>query len=548
MLYRIRKNLKAGTGFIFLALPLLLIVCSWYLNNARGAYWLGSNSDPEYVYLLNAANLAMMHGVGHIDHPGTPVQVLGAVVIRAVYHLRGSAVNGLQADVLKRPEFYLKAIQTAMLMLNVLMLWLLGWVTYSVSRNKWLGLWLQAIPLFSPVMLQFGLTRVTPEPMLLLTGSAMVLVIVLLIYLPEFMKKRQWLMWLLPAIVVGFGVANKITFVPLGLIGLIVLPGIRKKIYYSITCGVGFVVFTLPIIRMYDRFFGWIFNLLSHSGKYGSGASGLVSSSEYLDNIKSLLSNNPFFTIVLILSLILLILLIFLFMVPSFSQWSKEIKNHHRINILIALVITQIFGLLMVSKHSSDHYLLPVLGLSGVMVLLLYGIVKQLLDVKGVKMAPQNLSWIFIGFIGTVFLLINPVNKTLNIAKRLNNLNETSMHLYRQMQDKYKDHAKIYYYRSSSPEYGLKFGSDLSRSYHAEALQNIYKNVYFYDIWTQRFTNFDYNTSIKWSEIVHHHGERIVFQGTRGMKIKDLESNHLALKEVSPRLSYEGIFIVQWKK
>jgi hypothetical protein len=64
-----------------LVVPILLFCFPLILRSYHGPYYLGYNSDPAYAYLLNSLNI--LNGVppGHTDHPGTTVQLLGAVGI-----------------------------------------------------------------------------------------------------------------------------------------------------------------------------------------------------------------------------------------------------------------------------------------------------------------------------------------------------------------------------------------------------------------------------------------------------------------------------------
>ncbi|MCP5050169.1 MAG: hypothetical protein GY940_23590, partial [bacterium] len=55
-----------------------------------------------------------------------------------------------------------------------------------------------------------------------------------------------------------------------------------------------------------------------------------------------------------------------------------------------------------------------------------------------------------------------------------------------------------------------------------------------------RFSNFDYNRAVSFEEIRAKYGDRLVFQGERGIKIKGVQ-----LKEVTGKTSYEGIFICE---
>jgi hypothetical protein len=520
--------------FLFLLLlPLLLVLCATYLNNARGPYWMGSNLDPEYVYLLNAANLAMLTGVGHIDHPGTPVQVLGAVTLRIVYALSGTEASDFQTDVLKRPEFYLAAVNALMIVLNALMLLALGVVTCTLTANIWWGLWLQLSPFFFPVLLQFGLTRVTPEPLLFLAGSALVLLMMVLAHAPDFAEKKQWLPVLLAAGIIGFGIANKVTFVPMIVVPLIVFPGIKKRFYFLAASAAAFVIFTLPIIRMYPRFFGWVFDLIGHSGKYGSGPSGLVASDRFFHNFLNLLTGNLFFTIVLLLSLLTVLAVL---LVPA---WRKVLGQGLRFKLLAAAAAAQVLGVLTVSKHAAHHYLLPVFTLSGMMVFLLFSCGKQLLEAKESTVNRRMFTAVFIAVLIVIASISNPVGKIEKTVKLLNRFKENTFSIRRRMEREFKDYARVYYYRSSAPEYALKFGSDLSRSFHAAALEKMYGGVYFYDIWTGRFSNFDYNKTISFEQIRAKYGDRIVFQGSRGIRFPGLR-----VKEVAAKDSYEGIFII----
>lgn len=520
---------------LLLFFPLLLLVTAVFLNNARGPYWLGSNSDPEYVYLLNAANLAGLKGVGHIDHPGTPVQVLGAVTIRIVHFFNFSSDIDWRTDVLQRPEYYLKAINVVMIVLNVLMILCLGMFTYFLTKNFWFSLWLQLSPFFSVTLLQFGLTRVTPEPLLFFSSSLMIMVLVFVLKAHSdnlSTAGENVIIVFIFGIIIGFGIACKVTFIPLVLIPLILLPKIKNKILYLFAAVISFVIFTLPIIRMYPRFFDWIFNLLTHSGHYGSGPSKIISTHKYIKNIKHLLVGNPFFSIILVLALVIVIMTL---LIPRLRK--AHCSSIH-FKLLAAVAVAQVFGLLMVSKHSAHHYLLPVLNLSGMAFFLIILYFKHLLDQYNIN--PKTLAASTAIFLVFLFVLANPVGQLNKRITRLKNLKERSLAIHQQVKNNYQDYVKIFYYGSSSPEYALKFGNDLSRSYHSETLEKLYKNVYFYDIWKKQFAGFDYNQAIPFDSIRKKHGDKIVFQGPGRTKVPGIQ-----LKKVSDRGIHEGIFLIE---
>jgi hypothetical protein len=87
-----------------LLLSILFVVLSGYFD-----------ADPDYAYLLNCLNILHFQSSGHADHPVTPVQLLGGVVIGVVWLVRWVTQGQLplDEDVLRHPEAYLNCIDLA---------------------------------------------------------------------------------------------------------------------------------------------------------------------------------------------------------------------------------------------------------------------------------------------------------------------------------------------------------------------------------------------------------------------------------------------------
>ena len=64
------------------------------MMGVRGFYDLGFNIDPDSQYLFNAARLASGSPSVYVHHPGTPLQIVAAVVIRAKWVLVEFAGGG----------------------------------------------------------------------------------------------------------------------------------------------------------------------------------------------------------------------------------------------------------------------------------------------------------------------------------------------------------------------------------------------------------------------------------------------------------------------
>ncbi len=104
-----------------MVIPICFLFLASIFLHAKGPYWLGTSSDPDYPYLFNALLIDQGQPPEHIDHPGTPVQlwVAGALKITHFAVGRGSLVN----DVLTRPEFYLKVANWTFLAALAAALW-----------------------------------------------------------------------------------------------------------------------------------------------------------------------------------------------------------------------------------------------------------------------------------------------------------------------------------------------------------------------------------------------------------------------------------------
>lgn len=130
---------KRKSEILLAILPIYLLVAGNILKYSLGEYF-SAWYDPSYVYLINSLNFAQLSGfgVGHIDHPGTPVQVFGAIVVK-LYHTLSNGNIDIAKDVFSRPEDYLLQINRAFLLLNSIALLLLGIFVYRISRDLYLS-------------------------------------------------------------------------------------------------------------------------------------------------------------------------------------------------------------------------------------------------------------------------------------------------------------------------------------------------------------------------------------------------------------------------
>jgi hypothetical protein len=286
-------------ALIFMILPFAFLFCVLLLKSARGPYWRCMNMDPEYTYLINSLNFAEGLPIAHMDHPGTTLQVAEAWILKSWHFFRNA--RPLAEDVLKNPEVYLGFMNGIFLGLTVFLMFLAGWLGFRKLGDKRFTLLLQSSPFFSTTIL-LSAGRMNPEPFLLWISFAIVLVIV---YFQATVPQESYKGYVfLFAALCGLGVATKVTFLPITLVPLCILPGFYRKLSFLMLTAAFFLGFTSPIISGYHSVFAWFGKLFIHGELYGTGSATIIDPQVYLFNIKYLHRSELVFFVVLYAALL----------------------------------------------------------------------------------------------------------------------------------------------------------------------------------------------------------------------------------------------------
>lgn len=476
--------------FIFI-IPALVLVYSFLLKSAAGPYWLSTNLDPSYQYLLNG--LYMVKGIspGHIDHPGTPLQVLIWAVI-VLFNI-GHAVPDIVNRVLIDPEFYLQ-IAHAVLTLMVFMTSVrLAVYVYQSTRDRVAALLIQLPVLGFLVLKSYDSTdavlpvvaNVTPESLLICITNLFALCLLGLYFAKTPREQNRAMLFL--GFIGGLGVATKINFFPLLAVPLFVLPWRKKGIFMVIGAG-SFVLWTLPIIPRYPLFWKWVADLTTHLGNYGSGARGIVDLGLYFMNWRGLILQQGFFVIGALTGLIF----------SGWVYWTKKADKGSTFFVGTAMGVVLQFAL--VAKHPGTHYLLPGLGLCGVLFLFFY--FHFLPSAAGFKKAV---------FVVVLICVFAGIARASVYRTQLAGLTADISAFHEHVRAKYKDYLFLGYYRSSGKEMALAFGDGWRKPHGVEdELSVLYPRFFFFDIFSYRIMNFKERV---WSNDLLGQASGICFEG-----------------------------------
>jgi len=468
-----------------LILPALLLVISFYFRKSAGEYFLsiGANNvpnyDPAYVYLINSLNLAKGVLVSHIDHPGTSVQLIGALIIKTLYYFQGVKADIVE-DVFFRPEFYLIRMNFIFVLLNSIVLAILGFVSFKKIGNIYKALFLQLTP-FGFSVIYYKITDVTAEAMIVFSVILYVTVIISYIYENELSESKSLRYAVLFGLVCGFGMVSKILFFSLLIIPVLLIKKFSNKI---ILLSVSILTFTIIFYSAVHTegisfFAHWILNLITHSGRYGEGNEDFIETTNMVSNLNSIFIKNPLFTLSYLLISTLLIL-------SFFKSFKLKIKNNKNYTLLVGLFLTMTLHTIIVLKHFGVHYMIPVFLLSITGLFVSLGIYSDIVPVLNSR------KKIYFSVI-TLFVLIFTVYNFTIIRKDRREFNYTKYESYKienYIKENYNDPIVVCTYGCSDKAFALYIGNSyagIKTTEYNKILINQFPNHLMYNRWINKF-------------------------------------------------------------
>ncbi|MCP5367640.1 MAG: hypothetical protein H6907_11330 [Hyphomicrobiales bacterium] len=258
-------------------IPVVFAVVAHILRAHGGPFWMWTILDPSYYYLFDGLNLVNLTTPGQPFHPGTPVQVMVALVLKAAYPLQSA--RQIAETVLADPEAHLRLVSSAFIVLWALVMLAAGLFAHRRLGDIWSALLLQLGPFLSMVILM-NAYHVKPEPVLM--GLMLVLSMVVIAALePQSLDRHRTRYAVLFGLLAGFGIATKLTVAPIFVLPLLLLGNLRAMVLYGVVSVLGFLLFTAPIWGAYDRLWGFAGKVMASSGAYAAADSGVIDLAAY---------------------------------------------------------------------------------------------------------------------------------------------------------------------------------------------------------------------------------------------------------------------------
>jgi len=456
---------------LLVIIPLLYFIAGSYFRNLLGNLSLRS-CDPEYIYFMSGLTLSDGNlKLGHFDNPGTPLQILVALVFKLTFFFRSTTVPYVE-DVLMHPDLYLAVTSLFIVVITSVLLFYAGYKVYQSTKSVFYAVVLQTTP-FLPVIWYDLIGRVAPELLMPFPLVLMNVLIITLYYKNEITSYKQVILFSLFS---AFGLSIKLTYLPLWFIPFMIIDEWKKKFTFIGLSVLFFFLIAFPMTLQFNFFWGWVTSLFMHSGQYGGGESNIIDIASLGTNLHELFGYEKryfyvFFSLIAVFA--------------GYLIYFRKKAEKRIVVLTIAVIVTISLQLLMVGKHYAHRYFIPVLMLSPLMIFIIAELVK--------KFYPKKITTYLINFgiIAVLFWNVQFNRQWLPVKTEAMGTDiENRIPTWHVVQSLEKDCYKII----ASQNYGCPFmeytlmystvwASHKKREEYAPILAKLYPNTYNFFTW-----------------------------------------------------------------
>lgn len=448
-----------------------------------------NNYDPEMAYFMSSLSFLGGHPIVYTDHPGTPVEMLGALILAAT----GLYTWVTRADFfffhLSHPEVFLSLARGVLASASAACsFWL---VKYAVKGDHWSDVFASfcvAISFYAFHPNSFDTLNLWSHNSFNFPFGSLYLLGLLILVRSGRLFEKKWLVLL--GLGAGVLTASQLYFLTwaVGGLAVILFTGILQRMRFlslahwaSLYLGAvlaGFGVSLLPITQQLPRFWNWVSGLIFHQGRYGIGAEGVISGSAFLQSLSGLWAGLPGIFIVLAS---LTGLLVFMF----FWQRRKQAGTSPNWGLAAGLLAQAFVTLLIIIKHPGGIYLLSLAAIYPLLIAAIF-----LLAGTGSRFS----AVVRVG-IGAAILILFAWNLAQS-AVRHELLSRGLWNENRALQEKIAQvgldlHSSgqrpivLWTYGSYSPCYALWFGNDYADAAQTGAIAKVCPHQYSYNLWNK---------------------------------------------------------------
>ncbi|MBF0504888.1 MAG: hypothetical protein HQL14_07275 [Candidatus Omnitrophica bacterium] len=444
---------------VFAAFVLLIASLFRYCS---GPFYFGNNNDPSYFYFYNFLCILEGKSLPFVDHPGTTLDMLGALVVK-MFFSSSQNTPWLLANAL-RSEEVLGLVWFLMIVMYVATVVVLGFYVFKKLQDRVFtglvllsSLWLIGVRSFSGQGILPISANVNSDTMMMTAVNLMLLAIFRFYFSPKTHACSQAISL---GTAVAFALATKFTALPFFVVAWVILETWQQRILLTAVVAGGFIVLTCPLWSSYSHMITWCKGLIFHQGFHGSGGEGFDRTA-FVRGFVWVIKTHWFFAGAWF----------FAGMVALNRRPSVDSKIRR---VLSAVALGGLAQMIIVAKQPSYQYMAPMIGISSLVPAFLYKAFPHWWR-RGFKYA--------MGFILAVSLG--------SIAVGMWQVNEKKQKTKEMLETIAKDYAQCRvcpFYRSSTPGFSFVFWNRVIESEeYSSILKSLYPDLVYYDIFGRDF-------------------------------------------------------------
>jgi len=343
---------------------LALLVTYWAYSTLilKGSAPYYRDYDPEMAYFMNS--LAIFKGMPYFytDHPGTPIEVLGTILLGITYPFFTTPANFIQYH-LQNPELFLNL---AHILVTFLSIGCAIFFFFTVLETTPRSGFLIAISL---ALMFYGLHAYAFTTLTIWSHTAFNFPLGTL-YLLTLFKLAQIEGVIISKAAIGLGFATGImTAVMVNFLPWLVTTLVFVLLFYRLqhiswkqffltstiitgSSAVGFFLTTLPAMNRLFYFFGFIQKLITHQLPYGNGPAGITTVPLLLSNFLNMIVSAPVLFASILIAICVSVYTLYL-------QRNYISKNPGKWAFVAGLTLQLFILIALVAKHPGERFLLP---------------------------------------------------------------------------------------------------------------------------------------------------------------------------------------------
>jgi len=369
--------LAAGTLLLALSLAGL-----WaYVDLVHPVPFYTVKYDPEMPYMLNSLAIFKSRPYQYYDHPGTPVEFIGTVILALMRPALQLGSDAFWTYLLAHPEVFLRVAHGLLTLGSVATLSLFCMRAVRVESWSDVPIALGAGASYFVLLPEHGLRTLnfwSHDSFSFPAGTLILLV--LLLRLRSAKPVEAWEV-ALAGIATGLLTAVQLYFatwvlgaaVSIGLFvvftGRGVFRGLAAGAGVGLGAALGFLMATGPILHRYRDFAWWVRSLVVHQGRFGQGPTGVATPAGLLANLRELWTAAPGLFVGAGLALVLL-------GVAGYANRSMLKERPGWWALALGIPVQFVAVMLLIAKHPAPPYLLAPAAIIPILLVMALGILR----------------------------------------------------------------------------------------------------------------------------------------------------------------------------